>query len=441
VSWRVSAVVALVAAALSAAAPAPAVPSPVCVPRAAPIAVGLDLVGQKPLSARASELTFTSAAMAGLVHAVVLLPAGYDPQAARTYPVLYLLHGHGGRGYLDWPNHGVEGVVGDAPVIVVIPEGGYDGWYSDWYGTDVDGHIPPPAPAWETFHVRELLPWIDGHYRTQPSRAARAIAGNSMGGFGAASYAARHPDLFVALGTFSGAVHPLIAWPVGPVALSVASNGPDQRPPDSCIWGDPVTQRVRWVDHDPTELAANLRSLTIYQRAGNGVPGRHTDPSASPSPAGIFTEAGIGLMNRQFDAALDHAGVRHTVVFENGVHDWPYWLDDLRQFLPRAMYAFAHPRPASPFTYKSGAASFSVWGWTFDADHADEEALVTVERVSARGLTAYGGGRLDVLTAPLYTPAGSYRVDGHLVRADTTGRLRFVVPLRSRGAQVRITPL
>ncbi len=46
------------------------------------------------------------------------------------------------------------------PFIVVMPEGGSQGWYTDWYGTDLDGHTPDPPPAWETFHLRELIPWI-----------------------------------------------------------------------------------------------------------------------------------------------------------------------------------------------------------------------------------------------------------------------------------------
>src|SRR5438128_1855963 len=63
------------------------------------------------------------------------------------------------------------------------------------------------APAaWETYHMRELIPWIDSHYPTVADRSGRAIAGLSMGGFGAMTYAAKHPDLFAAAGSFSGAV-------------------------------------------------------------------------------------------------------------------------------------------------------------------------------------------------------------------------------------------
>ena len=56
-----------------------------------------------------------------------------------------------------------------------MPDDGYDGSYSDWYGL-IDG-ATGPVPAWETFHVRELIPFIDSHYPTMPT----APTGSSPG--------------------------------------------------------------------------------------------------------------------------------------------------------------------------------------------------------------------------------------------------------------------
>jgi S-formylglutathione hydrolase FrmB len=404
--------------------------------------VGLTVAAGKALTARTTELTFRSRAMDGPMHAVVILPSGYNEHRTQRYPVLYLLHGHGGRGYLDWVNHGAERLVGNAPMIVVIPEGGYDGFYSDWYGTDIDGHNTGPPPAWETFHVRELLPWIDDAYRTIAGRTGRAIAGNSMGGFGAMSYAARHPDLFVAAGAFSGAVHPLLVWPVGSLGNALAPNLADGKAPDLCIWGDPMLQYVRWADHDPTALAANLGGLAVYARTGDGSAGRYDNYAVKqPSPGAVVNEFGIGLMNTSFDRALGDAGVAHTAIAEHGIHDWPYWVDDLRQFLPIAQAAFAHPPPAPPlvpFAYTSGASRFGAWGWTFVADHADQTALVTVDRVHAGGLRVLGEGRLHVDTAPLYRPGATYVVGGRERIADRAGRLHFDITLAPRGTYTPI---
>src|SRR2546421_5750766 len=180
-------------AAQSSGAPA----SPVCRPRADPVSQApATLVTSTPApgsDGRVVDITLASPAMNGTEHADVLLPAGFDGSGRTRYPVLYLLHGAGGA-YHDWFDHGVQAIVDRAvrdqhlpAFLVVMPEGGSWGFYSDWYGSDLDGHTPHPPPAWATFHLHELIPWIDGHYPTLTDRGHRAIAGLSMGGFGTTS--------------------------------------------------------------------------------------------------------------------------------------------------------------------------------------------------------------------------------------------------------------
>src|SRR5206468_9699510 len=101
------------------------------------------------------------------------------------------------------------------PLIVVMPQaagqGQGGGWASDWRNEGRGG-----PPKWETFTIGELVPWVDATYRTSARRAGRAIAGLSMGGFSAMSYAVRHPDLFAAASSYSGATdtnNPKV-WPV-----------------------------------------------------------------------------------------------------------------------------------------------------------------------------------------------------------------------------------
>src|SRR5207302_1399063 len=121
------------------------------------------------------------------------------------------------------------------------------------------------------------------------------------------------------------------------------------------------------------------------------------------------------------DRALTRAGVAHSSTYEHGIHDWPYWLDDLRQFLPMLAQSFAAPvaaPPVVPFDFRSAAAQFSVWGWSFRASHADEAAFVSLRDVAADGLVAAGRGRLRVDTATLYVPGRTYRVAGHRQVAD-----------------------
>jgi len=412
--------------------------SPVCAPRATPPTAQLTELSDVVVNGdqRIHQVTFRSAALNGTVSTDVLLPAAYDPSGATRYPMLFLLHGHGGH-FDDWVNHGVEGIVGDLPVIVVMPDGGYDGFYTDWYGSDLDGHTPNPPPAWETFHLRELLAWVDQHYPTVGTRSGRAVAGLSMGGFGSTSYPARHPDLFVAAGAFSGAVDTDLDYPLANVAEPLAANLPDQKPPDNCVWGDGVTQDVVWRDHDPTELARNFGGVSLYQASGNGLPGKY-DAVSSPNPGAALTEAGIWQMNQQFDQALTTAGIPHrTDFYGNGTHNWPYWLDDLRAFLPQMESAFASPPPAPPavtFNFESAGAPFSVWGWSF-TPHRDVTEMTYLTGVGPSGLTAAGSGLLHVDTASLYPPGAVYQVTGTdtagppFVTADAGGRLHFDVDL------------
>src|SRR5205085_3008695 len=73
------------------------------------------------------------------------------------------------------------------------------GWFSDWFNGGAFG-----PPMWETFHITQLIPWVDANLRTVAAAEGRAVAGLSQGGFGSLSYAARHPDLFTSAAAFSG---------------------------------------------------------------------------------------------------------------------------------------------------------------------------------------------------------------------------------------------
>jgi len=415
--------------------------SPLCVPRTAPARAGLAVVSDTATHGdpRLRDVTLRSAALGplGTVHVEVLLPRGYDPAAMTTrYPVLYLLHGHGG-GYGDWAAHGIEQIA-DPRLIVVMPDGGYDGFYSDWYGTDIDGHNGSVAPGWETFHIDDLLPWVDANFNTLGTRAGRAIAGLSMGGFGSMSYAARHPDLFSAAGAFSGAVDSDLDAPVGSEAQILASNLPDRKLPDNCIWGDPVTQAVVWRAHDPTELAPNLSDVPVSLWSGNGEPGDTTAGAPAWNPGAGATEAGILQENQGFIGALHAAGQQPFVdLYGPGTHDWFYWERDLRAFLARLPGVFwtGHATgpvpPAVPFSYQSAEPAFSVWGWSFRAEGAAPE-FTYLTGVTDHGFVVRGSGSLAVVMAVAYRPgmtvsggAGPVRV----TRDARTGHAAFVLDL------------
>ena len=140
--------------------------------------------------------TFHSDAMGADRPYAVYLPAGYERDTTRRYPVVYLLHGNPG-GYRDWLNLGLprlldEGIASGslAPVIAVVPDGNgaitpAAQWANSWNGSDrVEDSI------------LDLTTVVDRDFRTLGDRRHRIVAGLSEGGFGAANLAARHPDVF-----------------------------------------------------------------------------------------------------------------------------------------------------------------------------------------------------------------------------------------------------
>src|SRR5256714_3094948 len=126
----------------------------------------------------------------------VILPPGYRASATTRYSVLYLLHGWGGH-YSDWLTRtNVADYAAQYRMIVVMPEGN-DSWYVDGAAGVND--------KYESYVLKELMPDVDKRYRTIQARYGRAIAGLSMGGYGAIKYGLKYPFTFAFAGSVSGA--------------------------------------------------------------------------------------------------------------------------------------------------------------------------------------------------------------------------------------------
>ena len=251
----------------------------------------------------------------------VVVPAGYDAGDVE-YPVVFMLHGVGDS-YSSWARSDRGDLVArtaSCEAIFVMPDGGSGtvaGWYSDW----VDGRY-----QYETFHTSVLPRAIDGAFRTQ-GRKHRAVAGLSMGGFGALSYTARHPGLFRAAASYSGFVDTMFGAPVTGAFFEVGGQNPAYTlgTPSKGVWGDQTTDAETWRAHNPYDLAAALRGTPLYLSAGHGAPnGEHGN--APDKAHGNATEAYIGLVNDRLMTRLGELGIPYTDGSElGGQHDWPYW--------------------------------------------------------------------------------------------------------------------
>lgn len=258
------------------------------------------VVREQRIGPRVLDLTVRSPALGRTAKVRLLEP----DRGARPWPVLYLLHGCCDS-YISWTRSTrIEQMAPLRRALVVMPEGGEVGFYSDWK----DG------PGWETFHTRELPALL----RRYGAGSSYSVAGLSMGGLGAMAYAARHPRLFRAAASFSGVLHPLSEPSIWQGL--VGGNDPN---PDG-LWGDPIKDRATWAAHDPTELAGRLRDTRLYVASGDGQGGSFDG-----------TEATVGAETRAFADRLRELGIPFRAhLYRGGRHDWPYWERDLRRALP-----------------------------------------------------------------------------------------------------------
>ena len=377
---------------------------------------------------RLVDLTVTTAALPSPAHIRVLLPVGYDP--AQHYPVFYLLHGTSGYAS-DWTTAGdAENTVGARQMIVVMPDidlnGDGGGWCTNW---------PNGQYAWETFHIDELVPFVDRNLSTIANRGGRAIAGLSQGGFCSLSYAARHPDLFsIALG-YSGA--PEIYYDVqaragAKLIINATEMGLDRVPPDS-MFGNIVTDGINWAAHDPATLAENLRWTKMYMYWGNGFPGPYD--SGAPNGGANLIEGAVDYDNQYFQQRLNSLNIPAFYdAYGNGTHSFAYWARDLRESIDKIEADFENPAPdPAQFTYTSADDTYSVYGWTVQTNRTARE-FSTLKRTAPDQFSLSGSGTALVTTPADYTPGAHYTVTrsgspATDVVAGDDGRLKIDVPL------------
>jgi putative tributyrin esterase len=226
----------------------------------------------------------------------VVLPADYDYSKEKVvgYPVLYLLHGLTGH-YSDWTQKTrLTEYASQYRIIIVTPEGN-DGWYTD--------SATVPTDKYETYFVQELIPDVQRRFRTNPSREGRAIAGLSMGGYGALKFGIKYRDKFVFAGSLSG-------------ALFAAS----------------------WIEADPHQSTERLRSVAAAfgpadsaTRQANDLQklyGSVTDAEIPTLPFVYLdcgTEDNLLPANRAFEQLLWERKIPHEFRLLPGGHSWTYW--------------------------------------------------------------------------------------------------------------------
>lgn len=280
-------------------------PAPPPMPVPAVAAGGSSAAPAAPAPGRTQTIAFHSAALGVDKQAVVYLPASYDRSPARHYPVFYYLHGLGGN-ETNWVRGGHLDAAADQlglDAIVVMPDGDDDFYIDSAEPIDYDACMSGGAGLfvtsalavdrrphecvrtrdYETYITRDLVGYIDGHYRTISTRNGRAIAGLSMGGYGALMLAGRHPDLFAAAASHSGvdslfyagpypydAAHVQLLADVSHWPSATAAPNPSIDPIGSWVRGLFGRDKAFWAAHDPVALLTALGpgKVAIYIDCG-----------------------------------------------------------------------------------------------------------------------------------------------------------------------------
>lgn len=232
----------------------------------------------------------------------VYLPADYE-SSQRNYPVLYLLHGYSDD-ETGWIQFGEANKIADKGIsegafpscIIIIPDGKVT-----WYSNSAEG-----KDRWEDMFITELIPFVEKEYRIRAKKEFRAIAGLSMGGYGALTLSMRNPDMFSSC-----------------VALSSGTFSDEEITHQSDsqynmyfknIFGDNLKGESRiteaWKAHSPLHLihtvaAEKLKGIRFYIDCGDD----------------DFLYKGNSLLHIK----MCDLKIPHEYRVRDGAHEWSYW--------------------------------------------------------------------------------------------------------------------
>lgn len=220
-------------------------------------------------------------------------------------PVLFLLHGLFGS-HTNWRElTSLAEYVRGENFTVVCPEGA-DSWYTD--------NPLKKAHRFETYILDELIPDAEARLNAGGSRGRRAIAGLSMGGYGAFKFAFRRPEMFCFAGSMSG------AFDIRSFLANEGGKWNELKPSiDEAFGGREDSDLDR---EDVYKLAAGAANLPrFYLDCGR--------------------EDDFLSLNRRFSETLSSAGIAHEFKERDGGHDWDYWDGRIRTVLKLVRSSFS----------------------------------------------------------------------------------------------------
>ncbi len=241
----------------------------------------------------------------------IYLPAEYEKDS-RRYSTIYLLHGHSGN-EVSWLRKGhVDQTLdiminsGEIPPFVVVMPDAQNSWYVD----------SPVGEKYETAIIKDLIGFIEGHYKVRNTRGDRFVAGLSMGGYGALKLAFKHPDMFLSAASLSGGITRDV-----PPETDVDINGDVIHIREDYyhdVFGDPFDPDF-WEKENVFNWVDNVKNsgltLPVYLSCGNE----------------DYFYLYLGATELYHELRL--AKIESVLYIRDGDHNWLLWQEDIKEVL------------------------------------------------------------------------------------------------------------
>ncbi|RSK44381.1 alpha/beta hydrolase [Hymenobacter perfusus] len=260
------------------------------------------LLGPAARAATVDTVAIPSAAMQRTYKAAVAVPASYAKNKKARYPVLYLLHGAYGH-FADWSSKTpdktlIHRLADQYNLIIVMPEGETFSFYLD---SPVN-----PGSQFETYITKDVIEAIDQRYRTVARKEGRVISGLSMGGHGALYLSGRHPELFAAAGSMSGALD---------MSITNRKLNPQEAQQRQSLFNPILGPETP----APSPYSANSVVNMADKLYTNGLP--------------LIIDCGVDdfliEINREVHRRLVYNHTPHDYTERPGAHTWEYWQNAL----------------------------------------------------------------------------------------------------------------
>lgn len=252
------------------------------------------------------DLSLNSTILKGERKFAVYLPPDYD-SSSRSYPVLYLLHGHTDN-HTGWVQFGEVKHIADqaikdgsaTPMVIVMPDAdqGQAGYVNDLSG----------KWNYEDYFFEEFMPHVEERFRIKKNKRYRAIAGLSMGGGGSFIYALHRPDLFSSAAPLSASI--------GPQSLEEMK--------EYTYWGYSKSNH-------------NSKDFERFQKQNNALYLVDQMDVKTLNSIRWYIDCGdddfLYKNNSLMHLKMRTKGVKHEFRIRDGAHNWTYW----RSALPKVL--------------------------------------------------------------------------------------------------------